>query len=179
MRALVLSVLLMAVVVACSDGDDGATETVVTSVPTTTSATTVPVTSTPEDTTPDSTALVSIGPAEYALDAICALDEGGDVEVSVSGTDVNGLAVIGYIQAIPGRPYVSLQVGTGAEAVLFEPRLEAVLRFDSGVDGVAFHNVDFVTELDLETGEFVPAGRGSVEVECLTYVGELPPVPFG
>ena len=41
-----------------------------------------------------------------------------------------------------------------------------------------FPEVDFVTDLDLETGEFVPAGIGSVEVVCRSYERELAPVPF-
>ena len=94
------------------------------------------------------------------------------------GADVNGLPVVGYVRAFLGAPYVALQVGEGPEAVLFEPRLEGTLPFDLTDVGVTFEEVDFVTELDLESGEFTPAGIGSVYVACLDYVRALPPIPF-
>jgi hypothetical protein len=144
--------------------------------------TTEPTTTASETTTVDpgdgSTAVVNIGPARYDLSAICATGGAGEVEVSVAGEDVNGLPVVGYIRAFLGEPYVSLQVGAGEDAVLFEPRLEGVLPFDLTETGVEFTEIDFVTQLDLETGDFVPAGVGSVEVDCRSYVRELPPVPF-
>lgn len=127
---------------------------------------------------PSSSALIRIGPARYELDAICAAGGAGEIEVSVSGTDVNGLPVIGYVRAFLGAPYVSLQVGEGDDAVLFEPRLEGVLPFDLTDTGVVFTEVDFVTDLELATGEFTPAGLGVVEVVCVDYVRELPPIPF-
>lgn len=124
-----------------------------------------------------STAVILIGPARYDLRAVCAAGGAGEVEVSLAGEDVNGKKVVGYIRAFLGEPYVSLLVGEGDEAVLFEPRLEGILPFELTDRGVQFPEVDFVSELDLETGEFQPAGIGSVEVDCRSYVRELPPVP--
>jgi hypothetical protein len=163
---------LLLVVSACSvqDGPTG------TANPTFTTTTIVAVTTTTE--APRSTAVVLIGPARYEIDALCAAGGAGEVEVSLSGEDVNGLPVIGYIRAFLGEPYISLQVGTGDEAVLFEPRLEGTLPFDLTDSGVVFPEVDFVSALDLEAGGFVPAGLGKAEVECLDYVRTLPPVPF-
>jgi hypothetical protein len=126
-----------------------------------------------------STAVILIGPARYDLDAVCAAGGAGEVEVSLAGRDVNGEPVVGYVRAFLGEPYVSLLVGEGDEAVLFEPRLEGVLPFELTDRGVQFPEVDFVSELDLESGEFEPAGLGSVEVDCRSYARELPPVSVG
>jgi hypothetical protein len=181
MRRVIVIVLVLASACSVQTGSTGPTATApAPSIPAGTTEALVesPTTSTTE--APESsTATILIGPARYDLTAICAAGGAGEVEVSVSGSDVNGLRVVGYIRAFLGAPYVSLQVGEGDAAVLFEPRLEGVLPFDLTGRGVEFPEVDFVTELDLDTGEFVPAGLGSVEVACRTYVRELPPVPFG
>jgi hypothetical protein len=165
-----LAILLLVSACSVQDGPTG------TANPTFTATTTVAATTTTE--APRSTAVVLIGPARYELDALCAAGGAGEVEVSLSGEDVNGLPVIGYIRGFLGEPYVSLQVGAGDDAVLFEPRLEGTLPFDLTESGVVFAEVDFVSALDLETGEFVPAGLGSAAVKCLDYVRALPPVPF-
>ena len=178
MRRVTLIVLLLAAACSVQTGSpDGASPT--SSTTRSTEAIEEPTTTSTTEAVEPSTATILIGPARYDLAAICAAGGAGEVEVSVSGTDVNGLRVIGYIRAFLGAPYVSLQVGEGDAAVLFEPRLEGVLPFELTGRGVEFPEVDFVTELDLETGEFVPAGVGSVEVDCRSYVRELPPVPFG
>lgn len=166
---------MVVVAAACSINETarderGGTEIAETTADTATTTTTEPL--------PRSSARIHIGPARYDLDAICAAGGAGEIEVSVAGTDVNGLPVIGYIRAFLGEPYVSLQVGEGADAVLFEPRLEGALPFTTTDTGVVFTEVDFVTGLDLATGAFTPAGIGSVEVVCEDYVRELPPVPF-
>ena len=171
--ALSLLVAAWLALAACSvqDGPTG------TAAPTTTRVTTTTeVTTTTQG--PTSSAVVEIGPARYELDAVCVAGGAGEVEVAVEGLDINGLRVIGLIRAFLGEPYVGLQVGEGDEAVLFEPRLEGVLSFDVAESMVTFDEVEFVTELDLSTGEFVPAGVGSVTVECLEYVRVLPAVPF-
>lgn len=125
-----------------------------------------------------SSAMIEIGPASYELDAVCAAGGAGEVEVAVDGVDINGRRVIGLIRAFLGEPYVGLQVGEGANAKLFEPRLEGVLTFELDDNILQFDEVDFVTELDLETGEFVPAGLGSVTVDCEEFVRDLPAVIF-
>ncbi|MEZ5246674.1 MAG: hypothetical protein R2707_16365 [Acidimicrobiales bacterium] len=145
--------------------------------PTTTRATTT-TDATTTTTVPVSSAIIEIGPARYDLDAVCAAGGAGEVEVAVKGLDVNGLRVVGLIRAFLGEPYIGLQIGEGDDAVLFEPRLEGVLPFELVDDVLEFPEVDFVTDLDLATGEFVPAGIGSVTVECLGFVRELPAVPF-
>ena len=148
--------------------------------PTTTQGTAIPdATNTTTTTVPLSSAIIEIGPARYELDAVCAAGGAGEVEVAVNGLDVNGFRVVGLIRAFLGEPYIGLQVGEDDEAVLFEPRLEGVLPFELVDDVLEFPQVDFVTELDLATGEFVPAGIGSVTVECLAFARELPAVPFG
>lgn len=145
--------------------------------------TTTRTTTTTESTTttgpPLSSAVVEIGPARYELDAICAAGGASEVEVAVEGLDVNGKRVVGLIRGFEAEPYIGLEVGEGDEAVLFEPRLEGVLPFEFVGDRLEFPEVDFVTELDLETGAFVPAGLGSASVECRSYVRTLPAVPFG
>lgn len=183
MRAPFLTLWLAAsatLVVSCSSGDEdpsaGAPSTTE-AAPTTTAANTTASTTTTEP-LPQSSAVIRIGPARYELDAICAAGGAGEVEVSVAGTDVNGLPVVGYVRAFLGEPYVSLQVGTGAGAKLFEPRLEGTLPFELTDRGVTFAEVDFVTGLDLETGDFTPAGIGAVDVVCEDYVRSLPPIPF-
>ena len=53
-----------------------------------------------------------------------------------------------------------------------------LLNFTFDHDIVRFDNVDFVTDLNVETGEFTPAGIGSVVVECRSYETELPAGAF-
>ena len=165
--------LLVGSVSACSvqDGPTGQRAPTTTLAATTTEATTTTA-------APLSTAVIEIGPAIYELDAICAAGGAGEVEVALAGEDVNGRRVVGLVRAFLGEPYVGLQVGEAANAVLFEPRLEGVLPVEFVDDVLEFSEVDFVTELDLSTGEFVPAGIGTVAVECRGYERVLPAVPF-
>lgn len=173
--ALVAATVLLA---GCStNGDDDSDE--VQTVPESTTSTTstlAPVTTTviEDDAVPGSTAVITVGPARYELDAVCASGGAGEIEVSVAGTDVNGLLVSGYVRGFLGEPYVSFQVGDGADAVLFEPRLEGVIPIEFTDDGMRLPEVDFVSGLDLESGEFTPAGIGSVEVSCVGYERSLP-----
>lgn len=167
----------VAAVASCSveDGPVGQRSPTTTRATTTTDASTTDATTT---TVPVSAAVIEIGPARYELDAVCATGGAGEVEVALAGVDVNGLRVVGLVRAFPGEPYIGLQVGEGDDAVLFEPRLEGVLPFELDDGALEFPEVDFVTELDLTTGEFVPAGIGSVAVDCRGFVRELPAVPF-
>lgn len=166
-------VLVLFVVAACTVEDGPTGQAAPTTLPPASPTTSLGTTTTaPEDA---STATILIGPARYDLTAVCASGGAGEVEVSLVGVDVNGLPVVGYVRAFLREPYVSLQVGEGETAVLFEPRLEGVLPFELTDGGLEFPEVEFVTELDLESGEFVPAGVGSVEVECRSYDRELPP----
>jgi hypothetical protein len=177
MRRLVLFLFVLGS--ACSVQDGPGAEAAPAAPSTTTPTTTVVAeSSTTTVAVEPSTATILIGPARYDLTAVCAAGGAGEIEVGLTGHDVNGIRVVGYVRAFLGEPYVSLQVGEGADAVLFEPRLEGVLTFEPTSDGVEFPEVDFVTDLDLETGAFVPAGIGSVEVDCPVYVRELPPVVF-
>lgn len=177
-RAIVVFVAAMLVVSGCStsgDNDSDEVETVPESSTTTTS--TLPPSSTTvdaEDAVAGSTAVITVGPARYELDAVCASGGAGEIEVSVGGTDVNGLPVSGYVRGFLGEPYVSFQVGDGTDAVLFEPRLEGVIPIEFTEEGMRLPEVDFVSGLDLETGEFIPAGLGSVEVSCVSYERALP-----
>ncbi len=142
--------------------------------------TTVPTSleSTTTTTLPGSSAVIEIGPAVYELDAVCVAGGASEVDVAVNGLDVNGKPVIGLVRAFEAEPYIGLRVGDDDEAVLFEPRLGGVLAFEL-VDGVLeFPEVDFVSELELATGSFVPAGLGSVTVECRSFERELPEVVF-
>ena len=171
MRRWVGIVVLVAVSCSVQDGPtDRRAPTPGTAIITTVDSTTEPV--------PPSTAVITIGPAVYELDAVCAAGGAGEVEVGLVGEDVNGLPVVGYVRAFLGEPYVGLVVGEGDEAVRFEPRLEGVLPFELTDHGAAFPEVEFVTGLDLETGAFIPAGLGSVLVNCGSYVRELPAAPF-
>ena len=125
-----------------------------------------------------SVGLIRIGPAAYDLDFTCIAQGAGEVLAVGFGTDVNGKRVEAWVQAFLSDPYVDLKVGEGDEEVVFQPRLEGVLEFDLVDDVLRFPVVDFVTDLDLETGEFTPAGVGSVVVECRIYDDELPPYLF-
>jgi hypothetical protein len=146
--------------------------------PTTTTRASTTTVATTTTTVPLSSAVIEIGPAVYELDAVCAAGGASEVEVAVNGLDVNGKPVVGRIRAFEAEPYVGLQVGEGDEAVLFEPRLEGVLPFEFDGERLEFVDVEFVTDLDLLTGEFVPGGVGSVVVECLAFVRSLPADPF-
>ncbi|MEQ8843184.1 MAG: hypothetical protein RIB98_19580 [Acidimicrobiales bacterium] len=162
----------------CSVEDGPVGERAPTTTPTTSTAGATDLTAPTTSVGLTSVARIEIGPATYELDALCAAGGAGEVEVAVEGVDVNGRRVIGLIRAYLGEPYIGLQVGEGANAVLFEPRLEGVLPFELVDDVLEFEEVDFVTALDLETGEFTPAGLGTVVVECRSFVRELPAVIF-
>lgn len=164
--------------VACSvqDGPIGEASPIITTPPTTVGSTTVA----PTTTIAPSSAVIEIGPAVYELDAVCASGGASEIRVAVSGDDVNGRRVVGLVHAFEAEPYVGLRVGEGEAAVLFESRFDrGLLEFELVDDVLVFDDVDFVSGLDLETGEFVPAGLGSVSVECRGFVRELPEEPFG
>lgn len=182
MAALVRLALVLGIVAAlggCSINADPTTE--VGSTTTTTTTTTVGLVppSGPSDGTVGSSAVVRIGPARYDLSALCAAPGAGEVQVALSGTDVNGRVVAGYVQAFLGEPYIGMQVGEGDRAVLFESRLDESLTFEFANDILTFPEVHFVSGLDLDTAEFTPAGVGSVAVECAEYERELPPSAIG
>jgi hypothetical protein len=174
-----LALLLLPLLGACSVEDGaGAPEEPVATTPSTTVTVAAPG-STTTTAAPVSAAVVRIGPARYDLEARCAAPGAGEVQVALTGTDVNGLPVVGYVQAFLGEPYVGMQVGEGREAVLYESRLDEVLDFELANDILTFAEVDFVSGLDLESGAFTPAGIGSVAVECRGYERELPPTAIG
>lgn len=144
-----------------------------------TTTTTVATTSTSTTTTlPPSVGLVRIGPSAYDLTFTCIAPGAGEILAVGLGTDVNGRRVESYVQAYVGEPFVGVVVGEGDNAVRFEPRIDRRLEFDLVDDVLRFDDVDFVSDLDLETGEFTPAGVGSVVVECRSYEEELPPSLF-
>ena len=62
----------------------------------------------------------------------------------------------------------------GEEPVLYEASLERVLEFSFADDVLRADGVDLVVELDLEALTGLPAGVGSVVVECREYLDELP-----
>ena len=121
-----------------------------------------------------SVGLVRVGPVAYDLVFSCV--DGGEGEILAAGVgrDVNNKPVHAFVQAYVGEPYVGLEVGEEGEEVLFEPRLGALLDFTFDHDVIRFDNVDFVAELDIETGEYTPAGIGSVVVECRSYTTKIP-----
>lgn len=127
-----------------------------------------------ETTIPHSVGLVRIGPSAYDLVFTCI--DGGDGEILAVGVgrDVNNKPVEAFVQAFVTEPYIGLEVGQAGEKVRFEPRLGVPLSFTFDHDIVRFDNVDFVTDLNIETGEFTPAGIGSVVVECRSYETEIP-----
>lgn len=143
-----------------------------TSSSTSTSVETTTTTTTTE--APQSTAVVLIGPARYELDVVCVAGGAGEVVVTGTGLDVNGLPVVGYIEASERAPYITLQVGDGDDAVVFEPHFDSDLTFEVFESGLTGKEIDFVSALNLETQAFVAAGLGSVQVDCVTYERELP-----
>ena len=125
-------------------------------------------------TIPHSVGLVRVGPSAYDLVFTCVDGGAGEILAVGVGRDVNNKPVHAFVQAFVGEPYVGLKVGDEGEEVLFEPRLGVLLDFTFGHDIVRFDNVDFVTDLNIDTGEYTPAGIGSVVVECRSYEAELP-----
>ena len=125
-------------------------------------------------TIPHSVGLVRVGPSTYDLVFTCVDGGAGEILAVGVGRDVNNKPVEAFVQAFVGEPYVGLKVGDEGEEVLFEPRLGVLLDFTFGHDIVRFDNVDFVTDLNIDTGEYTPAGIGSVVVECRSYEAELP-----
>lgn len=123
---------------------------------------------------PQSVGLVRIGPAAYDLVFTCVDGGAGEIFAAGVGRDVNDKPVHAFVQANVGEPYIGLEVGEEGEKVLFEPRLGVLLDFNFDHDIIRFDNVDFVTELNIETGEYTPAGIGSVVVECRSYETEVP-----
>ncbi|MDE0701014.1 MAG: hypothetical protein F4Y27_00600 [Acidimicrobiaceae bacterium] len=125
-------------------------------------------------TIPQSVGLVRVGPSAYDLVFSCVDGGAGEILAAGVGRDVNNKPVHAFVQAYVGEPYIGLEVGEEGEEVLFEPRLGVLLDFTFEHDIIRFDNVDFVTELNIETGEYTPAGIGSVVVECRSYETEIP-----
>ncbi|MCQ3808479.1 MAG: hypothetical protein OXB92_04220 [Acidimicrobiaceae bacterium] len=127
-----------------------------------------------ETTIPQSVGLVRIGPSAYNLVFTCVDRGAGEILAVGVGRDVNNKPVEAFVQAFVAEPYIGVEVGDPDETVRFEPRLGALLDFTFDHDIVRFDEVDFVTDLDIETGDFTPAGIGSVVVECRSYETEIP-----
>ncbi len=127
-----------------------------------------------ETTIPHSVGLVRIGPSAYDLVFTCVDGGAGEILAVGVGRDVNNKPVHAFVQAFVAEPYIGVEVGEQGETVRFEPRLGVLLDFTFDHDIVRFDDVDFVTDLNIETGEFTPAGIGSVVVECRSYEIELP-----
>lgn len=125
-------------------------------------------------TIPQSVGLVRVGPSAYDLVFTCIDRGAGEILAVGVGRDVNGKPVHAFVQAYLAEPYAGLEVGGPDEKVRFEPRLGAPLDFTFDHDIVRFDDVDFVTDLNIDTGEFTPAGIGSVVVECRSYETEVP-----
>ncbi len=158
---------MFAVVSGCSSGGD-ADDTDRTEIEQETSSASVATT------IPHSVGLVRVGPSAYDLVFTCVDGGAGEILAVGVGRDVNNKPVEAFVQAFVGEPYVGLKVGDEGEEVLFEPRLGVLLDFTFGHDIVRFDNVDFVTDLNIDTGEYTPAGIGSVVVECWSYETDLP-----
>ena len=127
---------------------------------------------------PHSVGLVRVGPSAYDLVFTCVDGGAGEILAVGVGRDVNNKPVHAFVQAFVGEPYIGVEVGDPGEVVRFEPRLGVLLNFTFHLDIVRFDNVDFVTDLNVETGEYTPAGIGSVVVECRSYETELPDEVF-
>lgn len=127
-----------------------------------------------DTTSAQSVGLVRIGPSAYDLVFSCVDRGAGEVLAVGIGRDINNKPVEAFVQAFLAEPYIGLLVGDGDEQVLFEPRLGAPLVFTFEGDIVRFDTVDFVSDLDLNSGEFTPAGIGSVVVECRSYERAVP-----
>lgn len=127
-----------------------------------------------ETTIPYSVGIVRIGPSAYDLVFTCVDGGAGEILAVGVGRDVNNKPVQAFVQAFLAEPYIGLEVGEQVEKVRFEPRLGVPLGFTFNHDIVRFDNVDFVTDLNIDTGEFTPAGIGSVVVECRSYETEIP-----
>ncbi len=127
-----------------------------------------------ETTIPRSVGLVRIGPSAYDLVFTCVDGGAGEILAVGVGRDINDKPVQAFVQAFVAEPYVGVEVGEQDDNVRFEPRLGGLLDFTFDHDIVRFDNVDFVSDLNIETGAFTPAGIGSVVVECRSYETELP-----
>ena len=121
-----------------------------------------------------SVGLIRIGPSAYDLTFNC-VDQGANEVLAVGvGTDANGKNVHAFVQAFVGESYVGVEVGDDISSMLFEPRLEVPLEFTFQHDILRFDTVEFVTDLDVDTATYTPAGTGSVVIECNSYETELP-----
>lgn len=135
-----------------------------------------------ETSVPVSVGLIRIGPSAYDLTFTCfetaaSGDSSEDILAVGVGRDVNNKRVQAFVQASVSEPYIGVSVGEAGEAgeaVRFEPRLGAPLEFTFDHNVVRFAEVDFVTDLDIETGQFTPAGTGSVVIECRSYATGTP-----
>lgn len=127
-----------------------------------------------DTTNSQSVGLVRIGPAAYDLVFSCVDRGAGEVLAVGIGRDINDKPVEAFVQAFVAEPYIGVLVGGAGEQVLFEPRLGVPLDFSFEYDIVRFDSVDFVSDLDLNSGEFTPAGIGSVVVECRSYERTVP-----
>ncbi len=144
---------------------------------------TVPATTETADASPEpaaadagSVGLLTVGDSQYSLVFDCYAPGAGEILAIGVGTDpLTDTRVEAYVQAFLGTPYFGVEIeAVGEEPVLYEAALEGILEFSFADDVLRVDDVALVTELDLDTLTGIPAGLGSVVVECREYLDELP-----
>ncbi|NNE74696.1 MAG: hypothetical protein HKN26_13600 [Acidimicrobiales bacterium] len=121
-------------------------------------------------TDPKINATVTFANEVYEFTAECYLPGDGNVDVAGSGFDQTGQPTELLIRRAPARPYVGIRAGGS----LLEPALDAELIFTIEAGIVQAEAVEFVRDLDLNSGEGTPVGPATIAVTCTTYTDGSP-----
>ena len=173
MRSFVLAVFFTAtsgLAMACSvdDGSESTERTTTTTVP-------VDVETTTTTTLPASVGIVEVAGSRHEIEATCYAPGAGEV-LAIGATTTDDGRIEVYLQAFPGAPYLGISViGDGTDTVVYEAAIDRPLDIAYDADILRVDDIALVTDLDLDTGEGIGAGTGSVVVECRAYETELPP----
>lgn len=170
--------LLVVAASACSidTGGNGAASRPSTTAPATASTTPGSGGGAPdENATEDSTAYVEIAGTAYSLAAACHAAGAGEVVITALTEGLTEPRVELYVQAFLGEPYVGVTVTTGDTTTTYEPGLGVPLAIAQQGDVYRVDDVEFVADLDLDTGDGASITSGTVVVECRSYAVGLPP----
>lgn len=121
-----------------------------------------------------SSAFVQIGDTAYDLDAECYAAGVGEIVLTGLSPGLIEPRVELYVQAFLAEPYLGVSVTTNDRTVLHEPDLTIPFEIRRQDDVFRIDDVALVTDLDLRTGEAADAHRGTIVVECTSYVDGLP-----
>ena len=165
--AALVALLALATLAGCASTDDGAAAMpdVVENEPATSS-----VNASAE--LPRAVGVVEVDDELYRLVVDCyALGAGEVVALGAGEAAESGEMVEMYLQAFLGAPYIGIRLADGTR---LEPSLDSPLALYVQDDAIRASSIQFVKDLELETGEGTEVGWGRIEIICPRYSDELP-----